>query len=164
MISFREFLKHPLTYWILAFILIISAGVIGYKFTYEGMENVSDVKEEEEEVTQLSVSPEETQEFAKSPAPTGITEITPEDLLPRSDEVRDFEKKFKTGKEGLDRNFIAAGHHIGINTVSGSLRNANLSIRSDPVIPRVDVGPWGNSTILPSDLGNRKKFEIGSSV
>lgn len=34
-----------------------------------------------------------------------------------------------------DRNFLESGHHMGIDTVSSSLRNANLQLRSDPVIP-----------------------------
>ena len=37
---------------------------------------------------------------------------------------------------------INAGHHVGINTVGSSLRNANLQIRSEPVIPQGNVGPW----------------------
>lgn len=31
------------------------------------------------------------------------------------------------------------------------LRNANLSVREDPLIPKVDVGPFMNSTIDPSN-------------
>ena len=34
---------------------------------------------------------------------------------------------------------LSAGHHIGINSVGSSLRNANLQVRSEPVIPQNNV-------------------------
>lgn len=57
-----------------------------------------------------------------------------------------------------DQNFLESGHHFGINTVGQSLKNANRQLRSDPPIPKVNVGPWNNSTIDPDT--NRKAFEI----
>jgi hypothetical protein len=56
---------------------------------------------------------------------------------------------------------INAGHHIGINTVGSSLRNPNLQVRSEPVIPQTNIGPWNNTTIEPDNL--RRGFEIGAS-
>lgn len=56
---------------------------------------------------------------------------------------------------------LSAGHHAGINTVGSSLRNANLQLRSEPVIPQSNVGPWNNTTIEPDNL--RRPLEIGSS-
>ena len=56
---------------------------------------------------------------------------------------------------------LQAGYHIGLDTIGQSLRNANLQLRSDPIIQRADVGPWNQSTIEP-DLG-RVPLEIGSS-
>ena len=53
-----------------------------------------------------------------------------------------------------DRNFLQAGHHIGINTVGQTLRNANLQLRSEPPNPQVKVSPWIQSTINPDT--NRK--------
>ncbi len=44
-------------------------------------------------------------------------------------------------------NFLKAGHHVGINTVSSSLRNANYQLRADPPIAKKNVGPWQTSTI-----------------
>lgn len=59
-----------------------------------------------------------------------------------------------------DVHMINAGHHVGINTVGSSLRNANLQIRSEPVIPQANnVGPWNNTTIEPDNL--RRPLEIG---
>ena len=57
---------------------------------------------------------------------------------------------------------LNAGHHVGINTVGSSLRNANLQIRSEPVIPQTkNVGPWNNTTIEPDNL--RRALEIGGT-
>lgn len=54
---------------------------------------------------------------------------------------------------------LQAGYHIGLDTIGQSLRNANLQLRSDPVISKADVGPWNQSTI-ESDLG-RVPLELG---
>jgi hypothetical protein len=54
---------------------------------------------------------------------------------------------------------LQAGYHIGLDTIGQSLRNANLQLRSDPVIPKKDIGPWLNSTIEP-DYG-RVPLELG---
>ena len=50
--------------------------------------------------------------------------------------------------------FLNAGHHIGINTIGSSLRNANLQIRSECPNPQNVVCPWNQSTIGP-DLTRR---------
>ena len=44
---------------------------------------------------------------------------------------------------------LEAGYHIGTDTIGQSLRNANLSIRSEPPNPRTNVSPWLNTTIEP---------------
>ena len=56
---------------------------------------------------------------------------------------------------------LQAGYHIGLDTIGQTLRNANQQLRSDPVIPKVDVGPWWQSTIEP-DLG-RTPLELGGA-
>lgn len=109
------------------------------------------------------VAPVETQENAPATAPVS-KEITPADLLPNQTEVQDFEKTFPQGEgDAKDKNFLIAGYNIGVNTVGSSLKNANLQLRSDPYIPRQDT-LWNNSSIMSSDLTNRKTLEIGSSA
>ena len=54
---------------------------------------------------------------------------------------------------------LQAGYHIGLDTIGQTLRNANQQLRSDPVIPKANVGPWNQSTIEP-DYG-RTPLEIG---
>ena len=55
---------------------------------------------------------------------------------------------------------LKAGHHVGINTVGTSLRNANLQLRSEPQNPRMSVGPWNQSTISGDTM--RRNLEIGN--
>jgi len=56
-------------------------------------------------------------------------------------------------------NFLDSGYLAGINTVSGSLRNANQQLRSEPPNPTNLVSPWLNTTIEPDLM--RAPFEIG---
>jgi hypothetical protein len=55
---------------------------------------------------------------------------------------------------------LQAGYHIGLDTIGQTLRNPNYQLRSDPIIPKAEVGPWNKSTIEP-DLG-RVPLEIGA--
>jgi len=55
---------------------------------------------------------------------------------------------------------LQAGYHIGLDTIGQTLRNPNLQLRSDPVIPKSDIGPWNQSTIEP-DYG-RVPLELGN--
>jgi len=86
-------------------------------------------------------------------------QLTPEELLPQ-DSANEWAKANPSGAGSLkDRNFLQAGHNIGINTVGQTLRNANLQLRSEPPNPQVKVSPWQQSTIEP-DV-NRAPLEIG---
>ena len=60
-----------------------------------------------------------------------------------------------------NRNFFESGYHAGLNTQSSTLKNANRQLRSDPIIPRKEVGPWAQST-YDADT-NRRGFEIGTA-
>jgi hypothetical protein len=54
---------------------------------------------------------------------------------------------------------LQAGYNIGLDTIGQTLRNPNLQLRSDPIIPKQAVGPWNQSTIEP-DLA-RAPLEVG---
>ena len=56
-------------------------------------------------------------------------------------------------------NLLKAGHHAGIDTVGGSLRNANLQVRSEPPNPTDMVSPWNQTTMTPDLM--RVPLEIG---
>ena len=85
--------------------------------------------------------------------------LTPEELKPQ-DNSSLWAQVNPEGEGTLKgRSFLQAGHHIGINTVGQTLRNANLQLRSEPPNPQVLVSPWNQTTIEP-DTG-RKPLEIG---
>jgi hypothetical protein len=86
--------------------------------------------------------------------------LTAKDLLPSDDASNKWAQVNPVGKGDIqDQNFVVAGHHIGVNTVGQSLRNANRQLRSEPANPQVKVSPWNQATIDP-DV-NRKALEIG---
>ena len=87
-------------------------------------------------------------------------ELNPEDLLPK--DMNSKWAQVNPAGQGMlmDRNFLDAGHHVGINTVGQSLRNANYNLRSEIPNPQIKVSPWMQSTVDP-DVG-RKPLEIGS--
>jgi hypothetical protein len=86
--------------------------------------------------------------------------VTPQELMPRDDSYNTWQKSSPPNNGHLaDRNFLESGHHFGIDTISNTLKNPNLQLRSDPIIPQVEVGPWSQSTIGPDT--NHRQFEIG---
>tara|TARA_Y100000591_G_C21666364_1_gene610530 strand:- start:307 stop:855 length:549 start_codon:yes stop_codon:yes gene_type:complete len=85
--------------------------------------------------------------------------IDPKDLLPKDNNSKFAQMNPRGQGDLMGVSLLEAGHHIGINTVGQSLRNANLQLRSEPANPQLNVGPWHNTTIGP-DL-NRRPLEIG---
>jgi len=86
--------------------------------------------------------------------------INPSDLLPR-DVNSEWSSINPASNDLKNLNLLSADQMIGINTVSSSLRNANYQERSEPIIPKKDIGPWGNSTIEPDNF--RRSLEIGTT-
>jgi hypothetical protein len=87
--------------------------------------------------------------------------LTSDDLLPKDAANSKWSQVATNGQGELaNQNFLTSGYHVGINSVSGSLRNANLQLRSDPPNPKLNVGPWNTSTITNNGIYNRP-FEIG---
>uniref|UniRef100_A0A6C0B4F3 Minor capsid protein P11 C-terminal conserved region domain-containing protein n=1 Tax=viral metagenome TaxID=1070528 RepID=A0A6C0B4F3_9ZZZZ len=91
------------------------------------------------------------------------TTANPADLLPNDQNSQWSALNPNTMNKGdvLMPDLLQAGYHIGLDTIGQTLRNANLQLRSDPVIPKSQVGPWNQSTIEP-DLG-RVPLELGLS-
>jgi len=88
--------------------------------------------------------------------------VDPKELLPK-DNNSEFSKLNPSGAGDLmNVSLLKAGHHIGINTVGQSLRNANLQLRSEPANPKLDVGPWNSSTITGDPF--RRPLEIGEEA
>jgi hypothetical protein len=83
----------------------------------------------------------------------------PSDLLPK--DINSAWSSVNPASADLKNiNLLSAGQLIGINTVGSSLRNPSLQERSEPVIPKTNIGPWNNSTIDADTL--RRPLEIGS--
>lgn len=86
--------------------------------------------------------------------------ITPQDLMPREDSNNAWQVSNPPVNGHLsDRNFLESGYHYGIDTVSNTLKNPNLQLRSDPIIPQIQVGPWSQSSYGPDT--NHRQLEIG---
>jgi hypothetical protein len=51
---------------------------------------------------------------------------------------------------------------VYVDSIGQSLRNPNYQLRSDPIIPKSDIGPWNQSTIEPDLM--RVPLEVGSSI
>lgn len=87
-------------------------------------------------------------------------ELTAEDLLPHND-MAHWADIYPNGVGQLqNKNFLHSGHHVGINSVGQSLKNANLQLRSEPPCPMLVVSPWQNSS-YSSDL-LRRPLEISN--
>lgn len=88
--------------------------------------------------------------------------LTTDDLLPKDAANSKWADANPAGQGDVkDQNYLQAGVHFGINTVGESLRNANMQLRSDPPIPKIEgLSPWNNTTIEYDS--NRRFFEIGS--
>ena len=84
----------------------------------------------------------------------------PSDLLPK-DNNNQWGDVNPSGSDELSNvNLLKAGFHAGSDTVGGTLRNANLQVRSEPPNPRTLTGcPWNTSTIEPDTM--RRGLEIG---
>jgi len=111
---------------------------------------------------ELNLQHGQTQPAVQNNKPAGCfpkEQLNPEELLPQ-DNANTWAQSNPSGEGSLkDRNFLQAGHHIGVNTVGQTLRNANMQLRSEPPNPQVKVSPWLQTTIEP-DV-NRKPMEIG---
>lgn len=107
-----------------------------------------------------SVSGIQTPNAGVPTACSNQTVQNPAELLPK-DTNSQWAQLNPAGKGDLANiNLLKAGYHIGIDTIGQSMRNANLQIRSEPVNPQVNVGPFNNSTITPNFM--QVPFEIGS--
>lgn len=145
---------------ILVVFLILAWGLL----TYSGSKTMVLDKMEDGSSTQVPTKP--------SPAPGPAPEIkpsgyalqpvaNPSDLLPVDKNSQWAALNPNTMNQGdvMMPDLLQAGYHIGLDTIGQTLRNANLQLRSDPLINKADIGPWNQSTIEP-DIG-RVPLEIG---
>ena len=149
---------------ILIIFLILAWGL----YTYSGMKNASVDKMTDGvtggapsvaagPVAGPAVAPAKKEESGYALQPVA----NPSDLLPKDQNSQWSALNPTTMKQGdvLMPDLLQAGYHIGLDTIGQTLRNSNLQLRSDPIIPKANTGPWMQSTIEP-DLG-RVPLEIG---
>ena len=93
--------------------------------------------------------------ISSSSSPT----VNPLDLLPQDSNSAwgNFNQPVQGGMNAPD--LLQAGHNMGLNMVQQALKNANLQLRSDPIIEKKIVSPWMMSTIEP-DMA-RVPLEVG---
>jgi hypothetical protein len=86
-----------------------------------------------------------------------LTEFNSENYLPRDPPDPDGSNMghFSVNTDVLDEQYLDATATIG--TMSSTLRNANYDLRCAPPIPRVQVGPWQQTTMEPDPY--RKPLE-----
>ena len=111
-------------------------------------------------VTNRGTSPREA--FAPYPADGSATPVAMTDptcsptgnwvstsLLPKNDNQQmesDWSAYQPSAVSG--DSYLSGSAAIGIDTVNSSFKNANVSLRADPVIPKVEVSPWQQSSIV----------------
>lgn len=138
---------------LLCFVLTSYANSKGYT-AYEGMKETFEKEvtedseaEAEAEAAALEES-EDTDEGFHNMTSTAASVNGPSDLLPKNSN-KDLVGSFKTEEGVFPGNLLEAGSHIGLDTVSSSMRNANLQLRADPTITKKNGCWWGESTIHP---------------
>ena len=83
-------------------------------------------------------------------------------LLPKDDAIDESFSEFAPKSDEISTlNFLQADR---LTASSGSTRNANLQLRSEPPNPRNVVCAWQQTTISPEDASMRKEFEIGAQM
>tara|TARA_B110000858_G_C17772747_1_gene460537 strand:- start:1091 stop:1606 length:516 start_codon:yes stop_codon:yes gene_type:complete len=122
------------------------------------VESVNAAQEEDNEQPAPVNNMDSMQEMDGAPSSLKKDTLEPSELLPSK--VGEWASAYPAASNALKgKNFLQSGHHVGVNTVGQTLRNANMQLRSEPPNPQVKVSPWQQSTIEP-DV-NRKPMEIG---
>lgn len=145
--------------------------VVNPYVNYEGFEDGPVIKKTDTAAASVVVPAEEDEagdfravEFSTQKLPSDCfpkDRLSADDLLPKDAANSKWAQVNPAGQGDVkDQNFLSAGYMIGINTIGSSLKNANLQLRSEPVIPKVAVGPFLNSSYEASDV-LRRPLEIG---
>lgn len=162
MFRFLEKVHPVVVLVIIGIVLVALYFMMTNKDTIQGLENVNptvendgmvpitvpetpDIKPKTEEV--MPFEPAYGENLA-SYQPGNNDDLNPEDLLPKSQPANEFSESFPTADVD-PKNFLTPNFTIGINTITGSRKNGNRDIRRAPIIPKVDVGPWLQSTRTP---------------
>lgn len=83
--------------------------------------------------------------------------IDPKELMPKGESEWSKLNPMGGGEFSGQANLLSVPSQYGLQTKGSSLRNANMQLRPDPVIPKVNTGPFLQSTITHD---NRPGFEL----
>ena len=112
---------------------------------------------------QAQIPPTTAPSIVSAPASSGYAlhpVSNPADLLP-TDQNSQWAQLNPINNGNIQTpDLLQAGYHIGLDTIGQTMKNANLQLRSDPIIQKSDVGPWNIST-YEADFG-RVPLEIGA--
>ena len=99
-----------------------------------------------------------------SAGPSASASASPNDLLPQDQNSQWAALNPVNMSQGniIAGDMLQAGYHIGLDTIGQTMKNANLQLRSDPIIPKQSVGPWNQSTYEPDYA--RVPLEIGQGA
>lgn len=124
---------------------------------FEGVEDGSNPEKQADSANVSPVVPAQSPESGYALQPVA----NPSDLLPvdGNSQWAELNPSAIKGGDVMMPDLLQAGYHIGLDTIGQSLRNANLQLRSDPIISKADIGPWNQSTI-EADTG-RVPLELG---
>ena len=101
--------------------------------------------------------------YAQVEFPNDSVQLKTEDLLPQYDEANEFAKENPVSKLLKEQNFLISGYHMGVNTQVQSNKIAYHDLRSAPVIPKQNVGPFLNSSYETfGGSSGRRFFELGA--
>ena len=143
---------------LLAVIIIVAlVHIFKPELLREKLANLTDLgvyvaREENSDYTKVDFTAAET-----APAGPPVVPELPLNLLPSSVASGEFNKANPVGIDGSD--FLQLGNSIGISSTMGSNRNANTTLRADPPITMVPIGPWNESEIVSAPDQYRAKLD-----
>ena len=157
--------------WI--FVLVVVLLIVWALFSYSGSKSTVDTMYSAlaNQAAQVQPSPAAPASSSVAAAPVSgsaaapvkgyvaQTVVNPSDLLPQDQNSQWANLNPVSNVNPQLPDLLNAGAMIGLDTIGQTLKNANLQLRSDPIIPKAQVGPWNMSTIEP-DLG-RVPLEVG---
>ena len=137
------------------FILVIFSVLAWLLLSYSGSKSFSLDSMETGTDTDAAAAP------SAAPAGPSAQVASPNELLPTDANSQWAALNPVNMNQGsiLNGDMLQAGYHIGLDTIGQTLKNPNLQLRSDPIIPKQEVGPWNQSTYEP-DYG-RIPLEVG---
>jgi len=140
-------------------IVLLSAVLMYYSSSKTTILDKMTGSEEPRQNTAPTVAPVAPATPTPAPAYQLQPVANPSDLLPQDKNSQWAElNPIGNGSVAMP-DLLRAGYHIGLDTIGQTLKNANLQLRSDPIIEKKDVGPWNQST-YEADYG-RVPLEVG---